>query len=195
MGIGWSLGINRSPCDSPYAKTVGPSTPITAKIPKDSEVKVKILKLYLVGVVSLVLLVACQGSNDAALAAAQSVMRADNAFSASSAQQGFATAFKQYATDDALLLPENNVAIRGKTTILESLQGMPSGTSLTWSPQGADASGDLGYTWGIYTLTGKNNTGQATAGYGKYLSIWKRQSGSWRLAMMMVNNTPGPAGG
>jgi len=154
---------------------------------------VKILQVFFVSVAAAVLVTACQGGNYTA-AANQSLMRTDNAFSALSAQQGFAAAFKQYATDDALLLPENHATLRGKTTIIEDLRGMPSGATLTWSPQGADVSGDLGYTWGIYTLIGNNSAGQATAAYGKYLSVWKRQAGDWRLAVMMVNSTPGPAG-
>ncbi|MGH8306742.1 MAG: YybH family protein [Gammaproteobacteria bacterium] len=150
---------------------------------------------FFFGAALVVLLTGCQGSNDAAVAATQSLMRVDNAFSALSAQRGFAAAFSQYALDDALLLPENRAAIQSKNTIEQSLQNLPAGTTLSWSIQGADASGDLGYTWGIYTLTGINTTGQATAAYGKYLSIWKKQSGDWKLSMMMTNQSPGPAGG
>jgi len=156
---------------------------------------VKILQILLVNVISAMLLAGCQGGSNAAYVANQTLMRADTAFSAISAQQGVAAAFKQYASSDSLLLPENHAAIEGKAAILENLQGMPAGSMLTWSPQGADVSGDLGYSWGIYTLTGKNSVGQTTAAYGKYLSVWKRQAGDWRLAVMMVNSTPGPAGG
>ncbi|MGA9853697.1 MAG: DUF4440 domain-containing protein [Gammaproteobacteria bacterium] len=155
----------------------------------------KILQILLVNVISAMLLVGCQGGNNATYQANQTLMRADKAFSAMSAQQGLAAAFKQYASSDALLLPENHAAIEGKAAIIENLQGMPAGSMLSWSPQEADVSGDLGYSWGIYTLTGKNSTGQATAAYGKYLSVWKRHAGDWRLAVMMINSTPGPAGG
>lgn len=155
----------------------------------------KILQILLVNVISVMLLAGCQGGNKTALLANQTLIQADQAFSALSAQTGFAAAFKRYATGDALLLPENLAAIEGKAAIIENLQGMPAGSKLSWSPQAADVSGDMGYSWGIYTLTGKDSRGRMTAAYGKYLSVWKRQSGNWQLAVMMINSTPGPAGG
>ncbi|MGH8283079.1 MAG: YybH family protein [Gammaproteobacteria bacterium] len=149
----------------------------------------------LIGVALMALLTGCQGGNNAAIAATQSLTRTDNAFSVLSTQRGFAAAFSQYALDDALLLPENRAAIQSKNTIEQSLRNLPAGSTLSWAPQGADASGDLGYTWGIYTLTGSNAAGQSTAAYGKYLSVWKKQSGNWKLSVMMTNQSPGPAGG
>jgi ketosteroid isomerase-like protein len=156
---------------------------------------VKILQILLVNVISAMLLIACQGGSNMAYMANQTLMRADVAFSELSGQQGLAAAFKQYARSDALLLPENRAAIEGKAAIVENLQALPAGSALTWSPQGTNVSGDLGYSWGIYTLTGKNSAGQITAAYGKYLSVWKRRAGDWQLAVMMINSTPGPAGG
>lgn len=154
----------------------------------------KILQILLVNVVFMMLVAGCQGGNPAAVAN-QGLMRADTAFSALSAQQGFADAFEHYAGADALLLPDNSAALKGKSTIVQNLQAMSASSTLTWSPQSAEVSGNLGYSWGIYTLTGKNSNGQTIAAYGKYLSIWKLRAGDWRLAMMMVNGSPGPAGG
>jgi ketosteroid isomerase-like protein len=156
---------------------------------------VKILQILFVNIAIVTLLAGCLGGNTTASVADQTLMRADSAFSALSANKGFAAAFEQYATDDTLLLPENGAALKGKTTILKNLQNMPAASALSWSPQGVDVSDDLGYSWGIYTLTGKSQTGQTTVAYGKYLSVWKRQAGDWRLAVMMVNSTPGPVGG
>jgi ketosteroid isomerase-like protein len=163
--------------------------------PEDLEVDVKTLWILLVHVISALALVGCQGSNNTTLLANQSLTQVDKAFSILSAQQGITAAFKQYAAGDALLLPENHAAIQGKAAIIQNLQGMPAGSLLTWSPQAADVSGDLGYSWGIYTLTDKDSAGRTTAAYGQYLSVWKRQAGGWRLAVMMINSTPGPAGG
>ena len=145
----------------------------------------------IVGIVA-VLLAACQNGGGAA--ATEALTRTDNAFSALSAQQGFAAAFRSYALDNAVLLPEQRAPLQNRKVIEQSLQAMPAGTQLSWTLQGADASGDLGYTWGIYTLTGRDAAGHATAAYGKYLSVWKRQSGDWKLAVMMFNTSPGPAG-
>ena len=141
------------------------------------------------------LLAGCQAGNNAAYNANQALLSTDQAFSNLSAREGVVAAFRRYATNDSLLLPENQAAVSGKAAILSNLKAMPEGSSLTWSPQAADVSGDLGYSWGIYTLTGKNASGQATVAYGKYLSVWKRRAGEWWLAAMMVNSTPGPTSG
>lgn len=145
-----------------------------------------------VGVVACLLLAAC--GNGGVAAATQALTRTDDAFSTLSAQQGFAAAFRRYALDNAVLLPEQRAPLQNRKVIEQSLQTLPAGTQLSWTLQGAGASGDLGYTWGIYTLTGRDAGGQATAGYGKYLSVWQRQSGDWKLAVMMLNTSPGPAG-
>lgn len=145
-----------------------------------------------VGVVACLLLAAC--GNGGVAAATQALTRTDDAFSTLSAQQGFAAAFRRYALDNAVLLPEQRAPLQNRKVIEQSLQTLPAGAQLSWTLQGAGASGDLGYTWGIYTLTGRDVGGQATAGYGKYLSVWQRQSGNWKLAVMMLNTSPGPAG-
>lgn len=147
------------------------------------------------GLVLALLLTACHGAGPGAADAA--LMQTDGAFAALSSQKGFAAAFQQYATDNAVFLPENSAPLTGKSAIAQSLAGIPDGTRLDWTPQRAEVSvsGELGYSWGIYTLSGTNSTGQATVAYGKYLSVWKKQSGEWKLAVMMTNQSPGPAGG
>ncbi len=155
----------------------------------------KNLRILFVNILLIVLLASCQAGNHAANSASEALMSADTAFSTLSEKQGLTAAFRQYAASDSPLLPENQAAITGKGAILGNLKAMPAGSTLSWSPQAAEASGDLGYSWGIYTLTGKNSEGQATAAYGKYLSVWKRREGQWRLLVMMVNSTPGPTSG
>lgn len=155
----------------------------------------KIQQILFVNVLLVVVLAGCQPGNNTANTADQALKSADTAFSALSEKQGLTSAFRKYAASDAVLLPENQAAINGKSAILGNLKAMPAGSTLTWSPQAADASGDLGYSWGIYTLTGKNSRGQATVAYGKYLSVWKLRQGHWRLSVMMINSTPGPTSG
>lgn len=160
--------------------------------PHHPEIDVLSLRAVCVGLLTCLLLAACQNGGSAT--PAQTLTRTDNTFSTLSSQQGFAAAFRRYALDNAVLLPEQRAPLQGLQVIEQSLQALPAGTDLSWTPQGADASGDLGYTWGIYTLTGNNAQGQATAAYGKYLSVWQLQSGDWKLVVMMLNTSPGPAG-
>ncbi|MGH8280505.1 MAG: YybH family protein [Gammaproteobacteria bacterium] len=143
----------------------------------------------------MLLLAGCQGGGAAADAGARAAVKsADNAFSMLSVKAGFASAFRKYALEQAVFLPDGRAPLTSRETIEQSLATLPPGTHLSWSAQGADASGSVGYTWGIYTLTGKNSTGQPTVAYGKYLSVWEKQSGRWELAAMMLNRSPGPMG-
>lgn len=156
------------------------------------EINVNTLRAACLGVVTCLMLAAC--GNGGVAAATQALTRTDNAFSTLSEQQGLAAAFRRYALDSAVLLPERRAPLQNRKVIEQSLQALPAGTQLSWTPQGVGASGNLGYTWGIYTLTGRDAGGQATAAYGKYLSVWQRQSGDWKLAIMMLNTSPGPGG-
>lgn len=155
----------------------------------------KRLSAGLLLVAAVMLLVACQGGGSSADSGARAAVKsADNAFSAVSTKDGFAKAFQDYALEQAVFLPDNHAPLTTREDIEKSLVALPPGTQLSWSPQGVGASGGLGYTWGIYTLTGRSPSGQATVGYGKYLSVWKEESGHWKLAAMMLNQSPGPTG-
>lgn len=74
----------------------------------------------------------------------------------------------------------------------------PEGTTLTWTPVKADmaASGDLGYTYGNYVYTAKNKDGKLVASYGKYTSIWKKQTNQqWKVVVDVGNSSPDPKSG
>lgn len=136
----------------------------------------------------------CQRHMQADAAQTGILLSTDQAFSAASVQSGFAAAFSKYAQTDATFLPQGGEALKGAPQIAQALAAIPGGTKISWTPQAADVSGDLGYTWGIYTSAGTNSSGQATVAYGKYLSIWNRQDGDWKLSVMMINQSPGPTG-
>ena len=142
----------------------------------------------------LPVLLASVACHDGAGEARASLLETDRAFAALSAEQGFDAAFRKYAADTVVLLPEQAGPIKGKGAVLESLAGVPAGTSFTWTPQTAEAGGEQGFTWGTYRLSGSNARGEPTLAYGKYLSTWKRELGGWKLQAMMLNQSPGPAG-
>jgi ketosteroid isomerase-like protein len=55
------------------------------------------------------------------------------------------------------------------------------GFHLTWEAQGADISGDLGYTYGLWNMSiiKENDT---TKSQGIYLATWRKQSnGDWKV--------------
>lgn len=139
-------------------------------------------------------LAACQRHPQADAAQGEVLLKTDQAFSSASASRGFASAFARYAETDAVLLPEGDTALKGGPEIRQSLARIPAGITISWTPQDAEASGSLGYSWGVYSSTGTDSRGQPTVAYGKYLSVWKRLDGHWKVAVMMTNQSPGPAG-
>jgi ketosteroid isomerase-like protein len=57
-----------------------------------------------------------------------------------------------------------------------------SSVQMTWEPQGGDiaASGELGYTYGIYELRDGGDNVQR----GTYVTIWKKQEdGKWKFVL------------
>jgi ketosteroid isomerase-like protein len=144
------------------------------------------------GLVSL-LLAAAPASNTAAAQA--ELMRIDAEFSAAAQKLGVGEAFLHYAAADAVMLPENQNAVKGHAGIREQFAGFPAGATLAWKPFHADvaASGDLGYTLGTFELRGKGADGQPSVRYGKYCSVWKRQAdGSWKWVVDVGTPSPAP---
>lgn len=136
-------------------------------------------------------LVACGGDTASTRA---SLLAADQAFSIQSSKQGFDAAFATVAEDDVVFLPDRGAALKGRAAVEEAIAQVPAGTTFSWTPQQAEAQADMGYSWGVYELNGSNAAGQPTLAYGKYLSVWKKQTGEWKLQAMMLNQSPGPAG-
>ncbi len=111
-------------------------------------------------------------------------------------EKGIAEAFVFYADENVVKPTEGGHPIVGKFALMESFKNNPfSAATLTWTPLKAEASGNLGYTFGSYTLRTKTRSGlRDTVLYGTYISIWKRKrDGSWRYVFDAGNPTPGPA--
>lgn len=97
---------------------------------------------------------------------------------------GVQKAFVYFAADSAVILRHSQL-LKGKEAIRLQYTSFPSkGTKLEWAPDFADvsASGDLGYTYGRYTLTLTDSIGHATKNEGVFHTVWKRQpDGQWRF--------------
>jgi ketosteroid isomerase-like protein len=113
----------------------------------------------------------------------------DRLFSDASARFGAAEAFRKFLSPDSILLPDNGNPVSGIAAIYKSMTGMD-GMKLTWEPQDGKVSqmADMGYTWGIYTITRKD--GQEITG--KYLNIWLKKDGEWKVEIDMGNDNPRP---
>ena len=114
----------------------------------------------------------------------EDLFKVDKEFSALSKEKGMKYAFLEYAADSAVLLQRNIMPIIGKMAIHSSFEAFSdTGFMLTWEPLDADISksGDLGYTYGLYTSLIKSDNSLSR---GKYVTVWKKQAdGSWKYVL------------
>jgi ketosteroid isomerase-like protein len=112
-----------------------------------------------------------------------------------------AYAWVAFYSDDAVILPPNEKIATDKEAIRKSVSGLLSlpGLSLKWQPTKVEVSksGDLGYLYGVYSLTANDDKGKLITDAGKILEIWKKQSnGAWKCIVDTWNSdmpVPQPA--
>lgn len=122
-----------------------------------------------------------------------SLLSTDTEFSDFALENGVGAAFVEYADTNAVMLPAGGSPVKGIEQVKAGFEGYKS--ILQWKPEFADvsASGDLGYTWGKYVSTSKDADGNFHKSYGKYLSVWKKQTdGRWRWVLDIGNSNPAP---
>ena len=99
--------------------------------------------------------------------------------------------FAEFFVETGRFMPPNAPEAEGRDEILAAASqvfGAP-GSSLEWSPSGAQVapSGDQGYSMGTYTqMVGSPEPGRIE---GKYLTLWERDNqGRWRVVVDMFNS-------
>ena len=108
-------------------------------------------------------------------------------------EKGGGKAFASWFADDAVVLNNGRAATFGKLAIGEQAKWDPKEYQLTWQPQGAQMgpSGDMGFTWGHYEGHSKDKNGQPVVVEGRYITIWKKINGEWKVAMdASANDAP-----
>jgi uncharacterized protein (TIGR02246 family) len=114
-----------------------------------------------------------------------------NAFKA-----GDAAAVAALYTPDARILPPDAQMMEGAEAIRSFWHGaMQSGlTAAKLETVDVESSGDLAYEVGRFALYKQGDGGEIIAGAGKYVVVWKRQNGGWKLAADIWNaSTRAPA--
>ncbi len=122
----------------------------------------------------------------------ENLLQTDIEFAQFSVNNGAAEAFNEYLTGDALQLPAGDNPVEGVKNIYNRMKDNQGNYVLDWSPQYAEVAklGDMGYTWGTYSLAYKDENGEEQKSYGKYLNIWKKQSdGKWKVAVDIGNDS------
>ena len=130
---------------------------------------------------------ACQSNQEAELEKwKQEITDTELAFSAMAEKEGVPTAFLAYSASDGVMM-RNNQIIKGHPEMdryFEASRNNPNRVILAWSPDFVDvaASGDLGYTYGKYTLSVTDTLGNERHSEGIFHTVWKRQTdGSWKF--------------
>jgi ketosteroid isomerase-like protein len=135
-------------------------------------------------------LAACQQEDTEELK--RQIVEADRNFSKMASEKGIAEAFIFYADEKVIKPKEGHLPVIGKFALLEWYKKNPPGFKLSWEPLKVEASGNLGYTFGAFTLVSKTSDGlRDTTTYGNYVSIWKKKKdGTWRYVLDTGNTTP-----
>lgn len=145
---------------------------------------------------SSLLISACASSpgvNPAGIEADKAALiKTDENFLKTAEARGLAEAFVAFAAPDAVMMPGGSNPVTGAAAIRAQFAD---GTGhLTWKPFKAEVSksGDLGYTLGTYELETRTE-GQSVTRYGKYCSVWKKQTdGAWKWVVDIGNPSPPP---
>lgn len=122
---------------------------------------------------------------------AKKLLSVDSEFSQMSGNRGAAEAFNFYLADSAIELPSGNMPVFGRENIYSGMKPDQELYKLEWRPQKAEVaeSGELGYTWGFYTLSFPDSSGVERQVDGKYLNVWKKDDeGNWKV-MIDIGNT------
>lgn len=123
-------------------------------------------------------------------ASVDEIINADLAFSDMSKQSGMKNAFIDYIDDEGILLRPDHGPVKGADAIDFLSQVNDTSFTVSWVPEGAQIgkSGDLGFTYGTYTMEGKGTTLKGT-----YVNIWKKQAdGKWKFVMNTSNEGISP---
>jgi len=121
------------------------------------------------------------------------ILKTDREFSDYSSKNGMKKAFLLFGDENMVMLRENSMPVVGKTAFSDLYKNFDdSQMTLVWEPLFADvsASGDLGYSYGIYTMTIKSDSLKTEKG--TYLSIWKKDHNlNWKFVVDTGNEEIG----
>lgn len=92
--------------------------------------------------------------------------------------------------EDALFMPPNSEAVRGRDAIAGFMAGFPPLEDFQVTPAEVAGSGDMAYVRGNYVLVMRPPGSEAAiTDRGKYVEVWRRQTdGSWKMAIDIFNS-------
>jgi ketosteroid isomerase-like protein len=103
-----------------------------------------------------------------------------------SAKSGARQAFASFAADNVRVFRDEKFPFVGKANVSEALSTTLAAWSCTPTFAGVSRSGDLGYSYGTYSLMGADGKTEK----GNYLRIWKKQNGIWLVVVDVASPLP-----
>ncbi len=105
--------------------------------------------------------------------------------------QGDAAALAALYTEEAKLLEPNSPLIVGRDSIQAIFQGFfdTGALELQLTVIELSVNGDMAHRVGKYTLTIQPEEGEAISDNGKYVEIWKRENGTWKMDVDIWNTS------
>jgi len=117
------------------------------------------------------------------------LLQTDREFSAYSVEHGMIAAFLSYYDTSGTMLRPFTPPLEGIDAIREHLTRFPDTSYvISWEPVKAvvSSSGDLGYTYGIFTFSPKSNP---EIEKGTYVTIWKKnKNNEWKVMLDTGND-------
>lgn len=105
---------------------------------------------------------------------------------------GGGKAFSSWFADDGVTLNNGQPAVRGRSAIAAIANWDPANYKLSWFAEGAQMgpSNDTGFTWGHYDATTIGKDGKSITTSGRYITVWKKVKGEWKVALDASANEP-----
>jgi ketosteroid isomerase-like protein len=126
--------------------------------------------------------------------AVHALLAADSAFAERASVSGAAAAARKSFADDGILLGAVQLVVgpRAAADYFDSRRS----SSVSWMPRDGEvaASSDLGFTVGDAVATSRGPSGAAAQRFTKYLTVWRKIGGQWRIVATGANERPSPIG-
>lgn len=135
----------------------------------------------------ILIVVNCSCENNIQRDRIKVLKKTDVDFSNLSMRNGRNAAFITFCHDDAVMLLPDSHPILGKKSIRKLLLSkFDTSYTLSWNPEYAlvSESGELGYTYGIWTFKTEDEHGNEILKKGTYTTIWKKDANNnWKFIL------------
>lgn len=126
------------------------------------------------------------------------LLEIDREFARLCVERGANESFLEYIDDSCVLLRPNRTPVIGRQKIQEMFSSPDTSFTLNWEPLFADIakSGEIGYTYGIYSVEMDSPEGNLITREGTYVTIWKKdRDGKWKFVLDTGNQGLGKKNG